>query len=472
MSQADPPPNLQRRVLGFLDALRPDGTVVGWARDASAPGTPLVIRLMRGMEVTAEAQANLPREDGNPGFRLVPPVWLTPVDFLEGRVRVRASLPGRPVATTLAMTPRMREVLEEQAGWEPTVALRAPRAAAEPPRAAAPKPERLPQPEPPRRSVAVPPRQPPSAVLAARFPPPPEPPPEPAPQPEPPAPEPVPEPLLPGPVPEPDPAPLHLAGPGPGPGPEPEREPEPPPTPMPEHPALRPLQALAARLDHAGIAVLHLLIPPRSAVLEAASGMAALEAEAAAFPQIARGWVPLRQAYAREPQPLALWRHDGRLLTVEGTLVAVRLLLAVLRLRAPDQAAALDRAEVLIARADPAVLPRRGIGEETGLSFLGIPMRETEPALGDDLFADQRAPEAAAAPDAGFEAWRTPGAPLPWRVIVLAEPGLGGSAGPAAFGWWLRRLAQECVISEALHQAPPEAVAEAAPDLVVTLAAF
>ena len=190
---------------------------------------------------------------------------------------------------------------------------------------------------------------------------------------------------------------------------------------------------------------------------------------AASLPWLARDWVPLRQAFARDPQPLALWRHDGQRLTVEGMLQAVRLLLAVLRLRAPDQAAALDRAEALLARADPIGLPRREIGEATGLSFLGVPVHETAPDFGDDLFADQPAPLAAAPADAGFEAWRTPGAPLAWRVVLLAEPGLGGSEGPARLGWWLRRLVQECVLSEALHQAPPEAVAEAAPELVLTL---
>jgi hypothetical protein len=526
MSQAGPLSNPTRGVLGFLDALRPDGTVVGWARDAAAPATPLTIRLMRGVEVLAETEANRRRDDGNPGFVLVPPVWLTPEEFLEGRVRVRASLPGRQVATTLAMTPRMRERLEEQAGWEPTVTLRAPRPATAP-AAPAPEPAPIPAPEPApvveapppppapvaptRRSVPVPPRPAPSASLTPPPPPPPPPPPEPepeplavaAPEPEPepatvlapmpdpepeamavpePAPMPEPEPVAvpepmpepePAPEPEPEPVPEPVPEPEPAPAPPPEPEPEPAPAPPPEpvHAALRPLQALSLHLAPRGIALLHLRVPPRAAILAADPEATAEEVEAASLPWLAQDWVPLRQALARDPQPLALWRHDGQRLTVEGMLQVVRLLLAVLRLRAPAQAAALDRAEALVARADPAALPRREIGAATGQTFLGVPVRETEPDFGDELFADLPPPIAAASADAGFEAWRTQGAPFAWRVVLLAEPGLGGSAGPASLGWWLRRLVQECVLAEALHEAPPAAVAEAAPDLVLTLSA-
>ena len=70
----------------------------------------------------------------------------------------------------------------------------------------------------------------------------------------------------------------------------------------------------------------------------------------------------------------------------------------------------------------------------------------------------------------GLEAWSAPAAPLPWRVVVLAAPGLGGSAGPARLGWWLRWLVAECVLSEALHIAAPEAALGPQPDLVLTLA--
>jgi len=434
MSQSAP----SRGLLGFLDALRADGTVVGWARDPQAPGMALTIRLMRGVEVLAECEADQPRDDGNQGFRLVPPFGLQPADFLEGRVRVRALVPGRQAATTLAMTPRMREALEEAAGWEPTVAPRAPRPASPP------EPPPLPEPEPAPLPVAVAP------------------------------------PAVPMPEPEPEPEPKTLAEPLPEFVPEPGPEPVPPPpiaaAPLPCHPALRPLQALAVRLEAADLATLHLVLPARAAVLDAEAevGMLALEAEAGHLPLVARDWVPLRQAFARVAQPMTLWRHDGQRLTVEGMLAAVRLLVAVLRVRAAQEAIGLVRFEALLARADPSALPRRDIdladgGAAAGLVFLGTTVRETEPALGDDIFADQPPPEPAIPAAPGFEAWRTPGAPLPWRIVLLTGPGLGGSAGPAALGWWLRRLAQECVVSEALGTASPDSVAEAMPDLVITL---
>jgi hypothetical protein len=231
------------------------------------------------------------------------------------------------------------------------------------------------------------------------------------------------------------------------------------------------MQALAAALRDAGIPCLHIVVPPRGAVLGAAPEALPLEQQAAGLPLLAQDWVPLRQAFARQAQPMALWRQDGRRLTVEGTLTLLRLLLAVLRLRFPEHEAALVRAMALADRAEPGALPRREIGEESGLSFLGVPVRETEPALPDDLFTDLPPPQPLGPEVEGVEAWRSPAAPLPWRLVLLATPGLAGSAGPAALGWWLRRLCAECVISEALDSAPPAAVVEAAPTLVVTLVA-
>jgi hypothetical protein len=437
-----------RGLVGFLDALRPDGTVVGWARDPKDPATRPLIRLLRGVEVLAEVEATIAREDGNPGFRLVPPVALTPEDFLEGRVRVRAVAPGRQAATTLAMTPRMREVLEERAGWEPTVA----------PRAAAPDPTR----------PATPPR------AAPPSPPPPSPP---APSP-PPASPPPPSPPRVSPPPAPPPAPPSrspAAAPPPATAPAPRPE-IPAPHAAPDAPPLRAMHAMALALHRAGIPVLHALIPPRGAVVRRgqaepnAHPALALEQQAAAWPLLAQDWLPLRQALARDAQPMALWRHDGQQLTVEGQMVLLRLLLSALRLRHPAMASALIRAEAIIARADLACLPRREIGEASGPSFLGVMARETEPALTERIFADLPPPVPIAPAATGVEAWRNMAAPLPWRVVVLTVPGLGGSTGPALIGWWLRRLAAECVLSEALEIAPPGALVDAAPNLVLTLA--
>lgn len=238
------------------------------------------------------------------------------------------------------------------------------------------------------------------------------------------------------------------------------------------------MHSMAAALHEAGIPVLHVLVPPRSAVVgaEAATHPAlALEQEAASWPLLAQDWLPLRQAFARDAQPMALWRHDGARVTVEGQMVLLRLLLAALRLRHPGQLQALTRAEALAARADLAALPRREIpanaGEAAGPAFLGVIARETEPALTDSIFADLPDPHPIGPETEGVEAWRSPGAPLPWRIVLLTTPGLGGSAAPAMLGWWLRRLSVECVVSEALELAPPAALVDAAPNLVVTLAA-
>ncbi|NKC32648.1 hypothetical protein HEQ75_17410, partial [Roseomonas sp. BU-1] len=109
-----------RGLIGFLDALRQGELVVGWAADPTDRQARPTIRLMRGVEVLAECEADVARDDGNPGFRLRAPQKLAPQDFLEGRVRVRALLPGRQASTTLAMTRRMREALEAEAGWDST----------------------------------------------------------------------------------------------------------------------------------------------------------------------------------------------------------------------------------------------------------------------------------------------------------------------------------------------------------------
>ncbi|MBU8536537.1 hypothetical protein [Falsiroseomonas tokyonensis] len=436
-----------RGLVGFLDALRDGQVVVGWAADPQDRTARPLIRLMRGLEVLAEGVADVARDDGNPGFRLPAPMPLTPADFLEGRLRVRAVLPGRQAATTLAMTRRMREQLEALAGLEPTME---------------------PMPELPREPVA---------------PPPPAPMPEPAPVPPPP----------PAPMPEPAPA----APPPPAAPPEPVRASPPPaapPAPPPTVPAPEPdlpfplgtLHRLAGIAAAAQVPVLHLLLPSRAAVLGAGpapgspppgptAGLAPLEAMAAARPLLAQDWVPLRHAFALQPNPGVLWRQDGQRLTVEGGLTVLSTLLRVLQLRQPEAAAGLARAAGLVARADLAALPRREVAQEPGeapaVSFLGVAVAETEPALTAEIFADQPPPRALGEVLPGLEAWSAAGAPLPWRVVLLAEPGLGGSASPAQLGWWLRWLVAECVISEALHIARPQAVLDAQPDLLLTLSA-
>jgi hypothetical protein len=218
-----------------------------------------------------------------------------------------------------------------------------------------------------------------------------------------------------------------------------------------------------------GTTALHLLIPRRAGVLSGAP-LTALEQAAAAQPDLARGWVPLRQAFARQPNPGALWRDDGSRLAIEGTLVVAETLLAVLRLLRPDAAEALARAAAILARADLPALPRRPLAEAGGPSFMGVAVGETEPALGADIFHDLPPPRPMAPPMPGLEAWSCPGAPLPWRVIVMTEAGLGGSAGPAALGWWLHTLAAECVVSEALATVDPAAILATRPSLVLTLA--
>lgn len=494
------PPVRSRPPIGFLDALR-DGMVVGWARDPENAEAVATVRLMRGVEVLAEAAADIKREDGMPGFRLRSPLPISPADLLEGRVRVRVTLPGRQAPFTLAMTLRMRAALEAAAGWEPTTDL------APPP--APPPPPPPPPPEPPRRSVPLPPAPPPSAGRAA-----PEPAPTPAPgwallsEPAPfvaPAAEP---PLAPEPPAEPPAAPGWI--PATTPPPPPPADPPPPPSrgregvggqgaaaapaeadpgapaPAPQpvaaalpttpaaNPKLRPLQALAAAAEPASIALLHLVLPGRAAVLtpDQAPAFAALEAEAAALPAIARDWVPLAAAFARQPNPAILWRHDATRLSIEGGVTLLGMLLAVLRLKLPGEAGPLARAAAIVARADLAALPRRDIpGSDTDApAFLGIASRETEPALTEAIFFDLPAPKPLPL-HPGIEAWSSPGAPLPWRVLLLAEAGLGGSAGPAALGWWLKHLAAECVISEALPTALPEAALAVRPGLILTLAA-
>ncbi len=342
-------PGQARGLTGFLDALRADGSIIGWARDMEDATLRPTIRLMRGAEVLAECVATARRDDGNPGFRLVAAPPPSAADFLEGRLRVQAVLPGRHAPTTLAMTPRMRAALEAAAGVAPSVA---------------------------------PPAAPPPAV-------------------------------------KPD-----VAGP------------------------LGPMQALADRLHAAGIPALHLLVPGREAMLGTAPDprLLALEARAAALPLLARDWVPLRQAFARDGAAQGFWREDGARLSVAGCLALLDTVLLVLRYRFPQAAPALGRAEALLARAEPT-------GE-----------------LPAELFADLPPPQPLGTPAPGVEAWRNLGAPLPWRVVLLAAPGLGGSADAAAPGWWLRQLVAECVLSEALERAPAAAVVEAAPDLVLTLA--
>jgi len=235
------------------------------------------------------------------------------------------------------------------------------------------------------------------------------------------------------------------------------------------------MQALARLAAATGRPVLHMLVPARGSVLGSASRLVALEALAASRPLLARDWVPLRHAFALQPQPATLWRLDGYSLSVDGCVALLTTLLAVLQLRYPGAHADLARAANLLARADLATLPRRDLPPAAAAppaeAFLGVSVAETEPALPGELFADLPAPRAMGPTLPGLEAWSTAAAPLPWRVVVLAEPGLGGSADPARIGWWLRRMVTECVISEALHIARPEAALRPEPDLVLTLAA-
>lgn len=454
MSGAAPP---SRGLVGFLDALRDGQVVVGWAADPKDRAARPVIRLMRGLEVLTECTADVARDDGNPGFRLRAPMPLAPEDFLEGRVRVRALLAGHQAATTLVMTRRMREQLEGAAGWEPTTQPTAEAMPEAPPHPAPPEPSQPPPAQPPRSPPA------PQAAWSA-----------PGWVPRPPAPGERPEPVRAVPassVPSPPPstmaqppAPVAPVLPMLGPDPDP---------PLP--PPLAPMQALARLAEAAGRPVLHLLVPARGSVLGGvpAPGLAALEDLAASRPLLARDWVPLRHAFARQPQPATLWRLDGCSLSVEGCVALLATLLAVLQLRYPRATTDLVRAANLLARADLAALPRRDLPASAAprrQAFLGVSVAETEPALPEGLFADLPAPRAMGPDLPGLEAWSTTAAPLPWRVVVLTEPGLGGSAEPARIGWWLRRMVAECVISEALHIARPEAALGPEPDLVLTLA--
>ncbi|MGX9963566.1 hypothetical protein ACVFYP_09575 [Roseomonas sp. F4] len=450
-------PASPRGPIGFLDGLRESQVVVGWAADPQDRAARPIIRLMRGMEVLAECSADVTREDGHPGFHLRAPMPLTPLDFLEGRLRVRAVIPGRQAATTLAMTRRMREVLEAAAGWEPTTLDPAPKASAPP--AAAPAPRTPAAPATPAPVSPAPAARPPEAPIPAA--PPPQPPRAPAPPKPPVAPA------------EPPPVPV-AAPPKP---PQVAPSPAPAPAPVAAPPPLDSMLALARAAQLAKVPLFHLLLPCRASVLGAAPGptLAGLETAAAARPLLAADWVPLRHGFARQPNPTALWREDGRSLSIEGGQALILTLLTVLGARRPEASAALARATVLAQRADLAALPRRDIpsesGAPTGPSFLGVAMRETEPDLTEAIFSDRPTPKLIGDVMPGLEAWSTPSAPLPWRVVLLAEPGLGGSASPARLGWWLRWLVAECVLSEALHIARPEAALGPQPDLVLTLAA-
>jgi hypothetical protein len=242
-------------------------------------------------------------------------------------------------------------------------------------------------------------------------------------------------------------------------------------------PPLDAMFRLAEPLGAAGITVLHLLVPRRVTVIGGLSlaSLTPSEAAAAAWPALARGWLPLRHAFARSPQPTALWRMDGVRLSVEGGLALMETLLAALRACRPDAAEALGRVATLLGRAELTALPRREVPQTADAmpesEFLGVSVRETEAALdGGDLFYDMPAPRPIGEPVPGLEAWSSAGAPLPWRVLLLTTEGLGGSAGPACPGWWLRHLAVECVFSEGLMSARPASVIEARPDLVLTLA--
>ncbi|MBU8546178.1 MULTISPECIES: hypothetical protein [Roseomonadaceae] len=494
MSGASPPP--PRGLIGFLDGLREGQVVVGWAADPQDRAARPILRLMRGLEVLAECRADVARDDGNPGFHLRAPAPLTPQDILEGRVRVRALLPGRQAATTLAMTRRMREMLEAAAGWEPTTLDPAPA----PPPPAAPKVATPPAPRvsevaPPPEAEAPPPRAPAQPPAPAQQDPVRSDPPPPAIRP---APEPTrhwtPAPAAPGWTPAP--AAPAAAMPSSGPAgsatplpaaataapaapkssppmssrpavPVPEAAPPPPP------PPLDAFLALARVATAAGVPALHLLVPRRATVL-ADEASPAWEQAAAARPLLAADWVPLRQAFAQQPNAGGYWREDGRSLSIDGCHALLLTLLKVLQARVPEASGALGRAASLARRADLAALPRRDIPPEPGASarpsFLGVAMRETEPDLSEAIFADRPAPRLIGEVMPGLEAWSAPSAPLPWRVVVLAAPGLGGSAGPARLGWWLRWLVAECVLSEALHIAAPEAALGPQPDLVLTLA--
>jgi hypothetical protein len=242
-------------------------------------------------------------------------------------------------------------------------------------------------------------------------------------------------------------------------------------------PLLAQLAEIAARLSVAGVALLHMPVPPRAAVFGLQAGPTEREKAAMELPILAADWIPLRAALAREAQPMALWRQDGERQTVEGTLVALRLLLAVLRLRGSLPDGALLRAEALAERADPAALPRREVTDDPpaadaaalGLAFLGIVPRETEPDLTEALFADLPHPVPVGQTRAGLEGWRSPGAPLVLRLALLTTPGLGGSASAARLGWWLRWLVRDLVIAETLAEVSPAALLAAPPDLVLTL---
>jgi hypothetical protein len=493
--------------VGVVEALWHGYLVAGWAADPHVPGTRPLVRLMRDMEVLAEGEASLDREDGQPGFMLAAAEILSPQDFLEGRIRLRVVLPGRNAATTLPMSPQMRAALE---------AMAADPAAYAAPQGDVPPEPAAPEPATPRPAQAAP--DPPRPV-------PPEPlrqgpvPPEPM-APAPPAaslPKPAPLPLV---LPF---APRNKAAPGwqasPLPAgdtplsptvapPAPARPQAAPPQAAPPMAALRvvappvvappvvapsavapsavaptippeaprPLAAMLELARHAaaaGVPALHLLVPRRASMPGGipAPGLAALEGAAARWPLLAADWVPLRHAFARSANPAALWRQDGHRLSVDGSLAVLETVLAVLRLRRPEALVVLDRAHRLVSRADLAARPRRDVpGEAAGTSFLGVAVPETEPALPVDLFADQSEPRQVGEGLPGLQAWRQAGAPLPWRMVVMAEPGLGGSEGPAQLGWWLRWLAAETVLSEALHLAPPAAVVSAQPDLLLTLA--
>jgi hypothetical protein len=540
MSGASPPP--PRGLIGFLDGLREGQVVVGWAADPQDRAARPILRLMRGLEVLAECRADVARDDGNPGFHLHAPAPLAPQDILEGRVRVRALLPGRQAATTLAMTRRMREVLEAAAGWEPTTLdpapapppPAAPKVAtppsprvfeAAPPRVSEAAPPRVPEAAPPRISEAAPPRAPEAPHVpegTSQWVPETAPPQVPARPPAPshqdpvladptppaarPAPEPArhgtPVPAAPGWTPAPTPAPAApaaempsswpagpaasrpaadtaTAAPPESPAPIASRPAPPVPEAMPPPPPpLDAFLALARVATAAGVPVLHLLVPRRATVLADEASPAweqpAWEQAAAARPMLAADWVPLRQAFAHQPNAGGYWREDGRSLSIDGCHALLLTLLKVLQARLPEAAGALARAASLAQRADLAALPRRDIAPEPGApagpSFLGVAMRETEPDLSEAIFSDRPAPRLIGEVMPGLEAWSAPAAPLPWRVVVLAAPGLGGSAGPARLGWWLRWLVAECVLSEALHIAAPEAALGPQPDLVLTLA--
>jgi hypothetical protein len=242
-------------------------------------------------------------------------------------------------------------------------------------------------------------------------------------------------------------------------------------------PLLAQLARIAMRLSAAGVGLLHLPIPPRASVFGLQAGPTEREKAAMDLPSLAEDWIPLRAALVRQGQPMALWRHDGERQTVEGTLVALRLLLAVLRLRGSLPEGALLRAESLVARADPAALPRREVTDDAppaeaaalGLAFLGVVPRETEPDLTEALFADLPQPVPVGQANPGLEGWRSPGAPLALRLAVLTTPGLGGSASTAKLGWWLRWLVRDLVIAETLADTSPAALLAAPPDLVITL---